>query len=74
MKWLPWKDCTYDIEAKNEGEPINDPPCKHCVHWNPQVQFNSGLQGLIYDGVRLCHSDDMEHDFSCFTDPAELKE
>ncbi len=62
MTWKPWK--TYCAEP--ERLPIEEPPCKHCSHWNPVREFAR----LEFMGVRCCQADEMFHDFSCFN-PAE---
>lgn len=67
MNWFPWTECKGDApQATNNGNPISEPPCKVCKHWNPQVTFRNGPEGQIPDGVRLCHAQDMHRDFSCF--------
>ena len=44
------------------------PPCLSCVHWKPQDVFVhlSGKDRVFYDGIQLCHAEDMHSDFSCF--------
>jgi hypothetical protein len=61
-KWEPWEVYKQDLPVLN----IPGPPCGSCVYWRPQRQYLSTSHGLVYDGVRLCHKDDMAHDFSCF--------
>ncbi len=59
----PWDDFEKDPEIL----PIEDPPCKYCKHWRPQRIYREDILGSVFDGVRLCWSDnDPEHDFSCF--------
>lgn len=48
--------------------PISQPPCIRCKHWNPQPTFWHTDEGFRLDYMRLCHTDDMHHDFSCFKD------
>jgi len=56
MKWQPWKD--YDIAVN-----ITEPPCKKCKHFMAQISYYpSGL----FEGVKLCHAEEMFQDFSCF--------
>lgn len=67
-KWFPWINVVGEVPvATNSGEPIDEPPCKKCRHWNPQVCFQNGPEGQIPAGVRLCHAVRMHHDFSCFS-------
>lgn len=59
MRWQPWDD----FKPEEELLPILEPPCKDCVFWKPQRQY---MMNGMYDGVRLCHSVDMQKDFSCY--------
>ena len=59
MKWQPW----IDYRSNETALPIDEPPCKHCEYWYPVRVFNSRGR---FDGVTLCHSPNMESDFSCF--------
>ena len=43
--------------------PIAAPPCARCKFWSPVAVSNTNGQ---YDGVRLCHAQEQERDFSCF--------
>lgn len=68
MSWFPWIEAKGSVPAAtNQGEPITEPPCRICKHFNPQVTFINGTEGLTPAGVRLCHAKDMHHDFSCFS-------
>mgnify|MGYP001560572136 CR=1 FL=1 len=62
MKFNPWEDLPADAPFVN----VSAPPCAHCKHWSPQVLFRPTPFGIKSDGVRLCHSEDMHHDFSCY--------
>jgi hypothetical protein len=67
VKWQPWYKATgTPPEATNNGEPITEPPCKHCKHWKPEIVFIRGNEGQVVNGVRLCHSESQHQDFSCF--------
>lgn len=67
LKWFPWTEAKGTAPpATNQGEPISEPPCKLCKHFNPQVAFNHTPDGLTPGGVRLCHAKSMHFDFSCF--------
>lgn len=55
----------YKEDAPNINIPeISEPPCKFCSKFKPQRRFDSRGH---FDGVRLCQSGDMYHDFSCYT-------
>lgn len=44
-----------------------EPPCKGCAYWNPIPLYTYyGEEGMIFEGVRLCHASEMQFDFSCF--------
>ena len=62
-KWTP----ATDYEREPEVLPIYAPPCPECKHWKPVRMYD----GARYDGVRLCHAEDMLRDFSCFELKAE---
>jgi hypothetical protein len=64
FKWQPWEDYKTTIPAPKL--PITAPPCPHCKCWNPQPRYWPGYHGFVFNGVRLCHANEMEHDFSCF--------
>jgi hypothetical protein len=69
-KWEPWMDHQADSSLLDIPE-ITEPPCKNCVHWRPQRVFKSSKQstagkGQRFEGVRMCHAEDMHEDFSCF--------
>jgi hypothetical protein len=46
--------------------PIEGPPCAGCRHWKPQQKVMHTARGFMFDGTRLCHSNEMYSDFSCF--------
>lgn len=60
--WEPWK-IFKDINCEL---PIEGPPCSKCAFWKPLTMYMSTSQEIKFDGVRLCHSENMERDFSCF--------
>lgn len=67
MDWQPWRDYeTPPNVVKVEILDIPEPPCKNCVHWRPQRLYLDTDKGVIFDGVKLCHSPDMVSDFSCY--------
>lgn len=55
-EWKPW-----DIQ-------IDGPPCKRCKFWRPEFRYmiieKTGDE--VPDGVRMCQTTEMYHDFSCF--------
>jgi len=55
---------TYKLECPTI--PLKHPPCAGCAHWNPQMMYFEESSGFVPDGVRLCHRNEMHHDFSCF--------
>jgi hypothetical protein len=62
-------DRVWDIEQfarEIEGINITEPPCKNCVHWNPQRKYRPGKTGQEFDGIVCCHANDMYSDYSCF--------
>lgn len=63
MKYQPWVDFEKECEVLN----IPTPPCPNCMHYKPQRIYTNTINGCMYEGVTLCHNDQMEHDFSCFT-------
>jgi hypothetical protein len=61
--WQPWETFKEEPAVLN----IPAPPCQHCRYWKPQRQYMSIEKvGIIFDGVRLCHSEEQQRDFSCF--------
>lgn len=67
MIFEPWRDQNAVApEATNRGEPITEPPCKHCAYFKPQVKFRNDKLGLVPDGVVICHATEMYSDFCCF--------
>ena len=65
MRWEPWD--LYKVELEEIKE-ITEPPCKRCRHWKPQPIFKSSEFGLKFDGIVCCHSNEQEHDFSCYAE------
>lgn len=59
--WRPWDEFKKNLDPL----PIKEPPCKHCANFYPIAQY--GTEG-VFQGVRVCHAEDMHHDFSCFRD------
>lgn len=41
---------------------LENPPCKNCLHWRPEIKPSINY----FDGIALCHAEEMFHDFSCF--------
>ena len=68
MNWKPWNTLKKQqpLEATNYGEPITEPPCRHCRSFAPQISFMNTPEGQKQDGVVICHAGQMYHDFSCF--------
>ena len=68
MNWKPWNTLEKQKphEATNYGDPITEPPCRHCRSFAPQVVFIDTPEGQKQGGVRICHANEMHHDFSCF--------
>lgn len=66
IKWEPW--VTYRANAPIL--PISEPPCKDCAHWRPIVIFDKYGN---FDGVRMCQSDKMLDDFSCYVQRKDNK-
>lgn len=63
-EWAPWKDFAKELERL----PIDEPPCKRCIYFNPRRRYVEGH----YDGVEICTVREMNHDFSCFS-PMEVR-
>lgn len=62
IEWKPWLGPMPEVPKLD----IEGPPCKNCIHWNPQPHFVDGHKGCEIQGVKLCHADEMFNDFSCF--------
>lgn len=62
MKWEPWE--TYKEEVPVLA--IDMPPCSDCQYWKPQRIYINLSTGVQFDGVKLCHANDMHNDFSCY--------
>lgn len=72
MKFKPWETFKKDYEP--EPIDVKKPPCPHCKHWKPVRLYNEITRNnLRFDGVQLCHSEDMFKDFSCYRDKIEEK-
>jgi hypothetical protein len=41
---------------------LDGPPCAECFYWQPGIELLNGN----FDGITLCHAEDMHGDFSCF--------
>jgi hypothetical protein len=68
-KWKPWEDSKQEAPvAINKHNSMKGPPCLLCKFWKPQVKFLHTEKGYLYDGVRCCHAEEMQPDFSCFRD------
>lgn len=68
-KFEPWKDFNASLSTLDPELPIKAPPCPGCHFWNPRREFVQGL--LQMSGVKLCHAQEMHHDFSCFQNKKE---
>lgn len=58
--WEPWKQ--YE-DVTPPMLPIVEPPCRTCKFFKPHATF--GPNGN-FSGVRICISQEMFHDFSCY--------
>ena len=55
------------IDFNNPPETLDiKVPCESCAHWNPQRDFYHTGTGYKFNGVRLCHTNEMTNDFSCY--------
>ena len=64
FKFEPWNDT---VEVTIPKLSINEPPCTNCKYWDPSYEFIQHKPNeLTSNGVRLCWSNSMEEDFSCF--------
>lgn len=63
MDWKPWKEFEKELEVL----PVVGPPCADCIRWKPVRVYDHSL----YSGVKLCHAENMWHDFSCFRNKVE---
>lgn len=61
MIWEPWYK--YQINFTQDRLQIDEPPCKSCANWAPHRQYDKYGK---YTGVRLCCSETMHWDFSCY--------
>jgi hypothetical protein len=59
FRYAPWDDFKHIEEPQI---PIDEPPCKYCIHFKPVVMH----QETLNIGVRLCHTNEMYRDFSCY--------
>lgn len=70
MKFEPWK--TFKKEYEPESIDVKKPPCPHCKHWKPVRKYQQMYANIVkFDGVQLCHTEDMFKDFSCYRDKEE---
>lgn len=60
MKWNPWG---LLVDIKPPSLPIEEPPCKYCLNFNPVAVF--GPDGTA-SKVKCCHTKEMYNDFSCY--------
>ncbi len=70
FKWEPW--VLYAEEPEELS--ILEPPCSHCEYWQPVREFAEYKGRQHYEGVKLCHNDNQEQDFSCFKLDSREKE
>lgn len=42
------------------------PPCANCVHFKPKLEYKPDGDTPIIEGIRACHANEMEFDFSCY--------
>lgn len=55
------------FQKDQELLPVSAPPCPGCAYWHPVNRYVSyGMYFAKWDGIRLCHAQEMERDFSCF--------
>ena len=64
FSWNPYDKFKQDLDEL----PIKEPPCTQCKHWKPIRNY---FEWGAFKGLTLCHSENMEHDFSCFRDRPE---
>jgi len=65
MNWQPWIDYEKGVEPLD----VAGPPCAHCKFWKPQHMYMYiATVGNVFDGVRMCVAEEMEHDFSCYAE------
>lgn len=65
FKFEPWNGF-YPPKEPHKLD-IEDPPCKHCKYWSPQVIFYPHIKGSKFDSVKLCWNEGEQHcDFSCY--------
>lgn len=67
--YAPWIECNKTLDPVEID--LDDPPCKHCKYWSPQVIYYHTIKGRYFDSVRLCwvmsdSQESMHQDFSCF--------
>mgnify|MGYP001617544815 CR=1 FL=1 len=62
IKWQLW-----DREGSTCALHVAGPPCNHCKHWSPVLEYSPTIRDLGQRySVTMCHSHDMRRDFSCF--------
>lgn len=64
FKFEPWNE--QEKIKKPHRLDIQEPPCIHCKHWNPQAIYMPSQEGYTFDSIRLCWSTERYPDFSCF--------
>lgn len=50
---------------------IGEPPCEQCRFFNPRIKTT---KNGTFDGVIICHSDEMHHDFSCYEPRIQIQD
>lgn len=70
-EWKPW--IFYAGRTPDKLIDLNEPPCKWCCHWNPEIKFCPSPEGQAFDGVVCCHAEDQHQDFSCYKAKEEVK-
>lgn len=73
MIFQPWIDFDTKEEIAAEID-VSEPPCRNCRRWAPRRVYAYGQ----FQGVQLCHAQEMQFDFSCFrakdaADPDQAK-
>jgi len=72
-RWMAWqgnaKDGGADLVDATTDAYMPEPPCKHCIYFYPVtlIEYKPAIGRNQYAGIRLCHAQKMEPDFSCWT-------
>lgn len=76
--WNPWEEYKAPFHSTRQAMnelPIAAPPCPNCRYWYPARKYqaigDSRDKNPVFDGVRLCHSENQFNDFSCFRPAVE---